>query len=127
MIKLDDRIEVKPITQDDIIAFRGAPMRRTCRGWSIYLDGELAAICGITIGSRIVIAFSEIKPGLSVSRRVIWNTAVLMMDKIVDQGFSIVWAIADPKHTGAASFLKHLGFEHVESSVRGEIFKWQIL
>jgi len=128
MVKLDDRVSIRPIKSDDIKEFYGtSALRRTCRGWSVYLDGELAGICGITIGRSIVVAFSEIKPGLPVSRRIIWNTAVLLMDMITDLGFSIIYAIADPRHDSAPSFLRHLGFEHIESSVRGEVFRWQAI
>lgn len=119
-------IEIRPITSQDILAFYGHGLRETVRGWSVYLDGELAAICGITIGHGIMVAFSEVKPGLEVPKITIWRTANDLMDRIKTLGYKRFFAVASPSIPGAPAFLERLGFIHVESSVRGEVFKWEI-
>lgn len=121
-----DEVVIRPITHDDILAFYGRGLRRTVKGWAIDLNGELAAICGVTIGGGPVVAFSEIKPDLDVPKITVWRTARDLMDRIEALGFKTVFALASPKIPGAPAFLARLGFIHDESSVRGEVFKWVI-
>lgn len=122
---MTDNVEIKPITKADIYEFYGRGLPNTCRGWSVYVDQELAAICGVTIGKGIVVAFSEIKKDVQVPNITIWRTAKKVMERISGLGFSTVYAVAQPHLSTAPSFLARLGFQHQESSVRGEVFKWQ--
>lgn len=121
-----DNVEIRPITQADIIEMNGQPLRHTVQGWSIYKDNELAAICGVTFGRGVMIVFSDIKPDVVAPKVTIWRTALKLLDKIRGLNISTVYAVASPKWPGAPAFLERLGFEHVESSVRGEIFRWRI-
>lgn len=121
-----DPVIIRPIKSDDILAFYGHGLRRTVKGWAVDYNGDLAAICGVTIGRGPVVAFSEIRPGLDVPKITVWRTAKKLMQNIEDQGFKMVFALASPKLPGAPAFLERLGFVHDESSARGEVYKWVI-
>ena len=119
-------VEIRNLTRADVLAFYGRDLRSTVRGWSVWQNNELAAICGVTMGPGVMVAFSDIKPDIVAPKVTVWRTALRIMEKIKALDISTVYAVASPKLPGAPAFLARLGFKHVESSVRGEVFIWQI-
>lgn len=120
-----DRPVIKPLTEEAVIEFYGKNYAKHCRGWAIHYGGQLAAIVGVTILPTLMLAWSDIKPDVTASPRVVYETAKLLMIKISELGYPVVYAVAEHGVKTAPGFLKHLGWEHMESSARGEIFRWQ--
>ena len=120
-----DRPVIRPITADDLIAFYGKGMPKPGRGWAVDVNGKLAAIVGVTIMPTLMLAWSDIKPDVVASPRVVYETAVRLMIKIRDLGYPVVYAVASHDIKTAPAFLKRLGWTHLESSARGEVFTWR--
>lgn len=116
-----DNIEIKPLKQADLIDFYNEGLQKHSKGWSIYYKDELVAIVGISIQPTIIIAWSDIKP-VKIPKRVVLQTAIVLMDKFKNLGYPTIYAIAKPELKGAPAFLTYLGWEHIESSARGELF-----
>ena len=93
---------------------------------AIDYKGSLVAIVGITIGDTLLLAWSDIKEGANIPKRVIWQTAKIIMIKLAAFGYPVVYAVAKYEIKTAPAFLKRLGWVHTESSARGEVFRWQI-
>lgn len=122
-----DDVEIRLLTEADIIAVNGRSLGHTCQGWAVFYKGEIAAIAGVLFTRPLVLAFSQIKSGLGpVPKRVIWLTAQELWKNIKALGQPVLYAIAAPSIPTAPAFLERLGFTHIETSVRGEIFKWAI-
>lgn len=47
------------------------------------------------------------------------------MEKIEEQNYPIVYAIANPELDSAISFLVHLGWKFCKNTHQGVMFKWQ--
>lgn len=122
---MDNRVHIRPLVAMDILKMFGFPLQQTCQGFAVEMDGKLAAIAGVMIQRPLMIAFSIIRPGLEVSPRLIWRTALELWEKIKGLGYPVLYAIASPDIPGAPAFLERLGFTHIEHGVRGDIFKWQ--
>lgn len=121
---MDDPI-IKPLTQADVVAFYGKNNVFHCRGWGIHYQGKLAAIVGVTFMPNLMLAWSDIMPDVKASPRLVYATAKLMMEKIKELNYPIVYAIADVRIDTAPAFLKRLGWTHIESSARGNIFSYE--
>lgn len=116
---------IRPLTEADIIEFYGKNYDQPCRGWAIEYKEQLAAIVGVTIMPTIMIAWSDIKPGVTGPKKLAWKTSLELMKKIKALKYPIIYAVASYDIKTAPEFLKRLGWEHIESSARGEIFRWQ--
>lgn len=116
--------EIRGLTEADIMAFYGHPLKSTVRGWAVYWNNELVAICGVTMGPGVMVAFSDIKPDVVAPKVTVWRVALQMMERIKALNLSTFYAVASPKLPGAPAFLVRLGFKHIESSARGEVFQW---
>jgi len=123
---LNERIEIKPATRHDIKEFYGDTMRESCRAWSAFYDGKLAAIGGVSITRNLMLVFMEMRLESEVPDITIWRSALHIWEKIRKLNYPIMYAVADPNLSTAPAFLERLGFEHVESSARGEIYRWPI-
>ena len=117
---------IRPITEDDLRDFYGKTLPRPSRGWAIDYNGKLAAIVGVTIMPTLMLAWSDVKPDVVASPRVVYDTALRLMLKIRDLGYPVVYAVASYDIKTAPAFLKRLGWKHIESSARGEVFQWVI-
>lgn len=120
-------VVIKPAQRTDIIEIFGRTLPRRCRAWSVFVDEELVGIAGVMQQPALMLAFSEIKRGVKVSDRTVYETALILWRKILSLGYPAMYAVASPKYPNASVFLKRLGWEHIESSARGEIYRWQIL
>ncbi len=119
-----DKPVVRPIRAEDIREFYNENLPKACRGWAIEYKGKLAAIVGVTITPTLMLAWSDVKPEVVASKRVIFETAKVLMIKVAELGYPVIYAVASPEIKTALDFLKHLGWEHIESSARGELFRW---
>lgn len=124
---MDSEVAIRPLEPQDIRAFYPQGLPQTVKGWAVDYRGELACIAGVIFQKPLMIAFSQVRPGLDVSRRLIWRTALELWENIKGLGYPTLYAIADPGLPGAPALLRRLGFIQIESGVRGEVFKWQIL
>ena len=120
-----DNIVIRPLTEADILDFYKACLPKPCRGWAIDYNGYLVAIVGVTIGD-VMLAWSDIRKGVRIPPRVIWETAQILMGKISDLRYPMIYAVAKKEIKTAPAFLRRLGWVHTESGSRGEIFLWQI-
>lgn len=116
---------IRNITGNDIKHFYGDAIKHTVRGWAVDIDGVLVAICGVFLTRGCVIAFSEVVPDIDVPHITVWRTAKEIMRRMSGLGYRNIYAIACPKTKTAQAFLNRIGFMHIESSSRGEVFLWQ--
>lgn len=120
-----DDIEIRPATQADVAEFF-PKLDSTVYAWSVFHKGGLVCVSGIAITPTLMLAFSQIKPDLEVSNLTVWRCTKIIWDKMKAMNFNRLYAIADPALWSAPQFLSKLGFKHIESSVRGEIYLWEI-
>lgn len=120
---MDSIIDIKPITNDDIIAYYGKPLKITVRGWAVFHDGELIGLVGISFATGNLLAFSDFKH-YNYPKKMRWRVAKILLNMIVGLGYSKFYAVADPKLPNSVEFLKRLGFNHIDSSLKGEVFIW---
>lgn len=113
---------IRPTTSDDVLALCGKRNTFTWRAWSVLLHGDLVCIAGLEMCRHNVIAFSKVKPDLSVSKMTIWRTAQELLALIMSASLSFI-AIADPAVAGSFAFLRRLGLQHIGTSVHGEVFQ----
>lgn len=121
-----DKVEIKPMTQEDMDIISQGQMDHTCQGWSVYLNGALVGVAGIAFTPTLLLAFCNFTPeALAENKILIWRTANDLWRRIKGLGYSTLYARAEFTLPNAPKFLSRLGFTHIESSARGEIFRWQ--
>lgn len=112
------RLEIKPSTQEHFMEFyEMETMPFTAHSLSFFLDGDLVALGGVRIGKDGFLAFSEIKPGVTVEKATIYRCGLEVMKMIKKLNIPVVAIPAD--QCTAPNFLKHLGFKTDE---KGEVF-----
>lgn len=116
---MDKRITIRPIRQADIAAFYPGGLRDNCTGWAVELDGELAAVAGVSAARGAMVAFSRIKEGVRVSRRMIWSTAKRLNALIVALPYQVIYAL-----TVNGRFMAALGWTWIETRGNVEVFQW---
>lgn len=121
-----DNVEIKLSKNGDFFELLGESPKHTCRAWSVFIDEELVCIVGVMRSKTIMVAFSYIKEGVKVSNIKTWRIALLLWHKIKSLGYSTMYAVASPQIKNSSSFLKRLGWKHIETRSVGEIFLWQI-
>lgn len=127
MVKVHNpRVRIQPSTRHEIKEFFNGKMRDTCRAWSCFYDNELVCIAGVSITSNLMLVFMEMRTESEVPKITIWRGALHIWEKIKALNYPLLYAVADSDRLTAQAFLERLGFEHIESSARGEIYRWQI-
>jgi len=98
-------VELKPITIADYVAYFKEQPKRTIRGYSFFLDGELVAIFGAILEKEGTILFSDMNQNLDVPKITIyrWSKKAL---KLIDDMKQPLYATT--LHAG--KFLSSLGF-----------------
>lgn len=115
-------IEIRPSTMADIEAFNKGPAERTARAFSVFRDGELVAIAGVTIEPSRIVAFSDIKEGVSAPKTTVWRTAKELLKRI--QGFNLpIVAISSQNINNSDRFLECLGFQHIGDAGGEKIYR----
>lgn len=113
-------IEIRPATAADLEAFYGQRPQQTVKAVAVFQDGDLAAIAGVTIEPGFLVAFSDIKPGVTAPKMTYWRVAKEVMKFI---GNRPVVAGPSANHPNAARLLTKLGFVRIESE-HGEVYQW---
>lgn len=120
-----DDIEIRPSTPDDVRSFFPT-LKTTVRAWSIWYKGELSCVAGVAFTPSLMLAFMQIKEGVEAPKMTIWRCTKIVWENIKSLGFKRLYAMANPKLWTAPQYLERLGFKHIESSARGEVYLWQI-
>lgn len=121
-----DDVTIRPLTMEDMDAMYKGEKYNSCEGWAVDLNGRLAGIAGVANTGMLFLAFSQFTPeALAVNRRLIVRTAFALWGRIKGLGYKKLYAFADRDLPNAPRFLKSLGFTHIESSARGEMFQWE--
>ena len=115
---------IRPLREQDIREFYKDGLPRACRGWAVEYRGQVACIVGVTIMPTLMLAWSDVKPDVRASKRLIFETAKKLMINIEGLGYPVIYAVANPDILTALGFLTRLGWEHIETSARGEVFRW---
>lgn len=116
-------VTMRVALHSDMQEFYGDRPYPTACARLVCLDGVPAAMVGVMLGHGPRTVFCEIKA--SAPKKTVWRAAKAVMAHIAAMGYSTLYAIADHKIAGAPAFLKRLGWQHIESSTRGELFIWQ--
>ena len=100
-------VEIKPITLADYRHFFGDEPKRTIRGYSFFLDGDMVAVFGAILERDGTMLFSDMKAGIGVPKITIyrWSKKAL---KLIDDMKQPLYATT----LGAGKFLSSLGFEY---------------
>lgn len=116
-------VTIRPATHEDMVAWYGNEWKRTVRAWVAEVDGAVAALAGYSFEKEFTYAFSHIKDGVSLPRRVIYRGAVLMFEEMKRRGVPLV-AIANPEIQNSGKLLQRLGFRMVGTGEEGDIYVW---
>jgi hypothetical protein len=98
-------IEIKPITVDDYVHFFKESPKRTIRGYSFFLNGEMVAVFGALLDKDGTMLFSDMRENLPVPKITIYRWAKKALRKIEDMKQPLY---ATSGNSG--KFLKSLGF-----------------
>ena len=106
-------MEIRPVTQDDIVAVYGRPLPFTVRGFAGVLDEEVIGVAGIMF-ARPPQAFCKFTIELKPYRRELIR-GIRMLRKLLNEQAVPVYATPDEdaKET-ADGFLKFVGFKATE-------------
>lgn len=98
-------VELKPITVRDYVYFFKEQPKRTIRGYSFFLNGEMVAVFGAILEKEGTMLFSDMKPDIEVPKITIyrWSKKAL---KMIDDMKQPLYATT--LHAG--KFLSSLGF-----------------
>lgn len=114
----EHNIEINPLTDEDAKAFYGKHPPKSIMAWSIRLNGEIAAISGVTVGRSSSEFFSDIKDGVDVPDITKWRVSKAIVRLVAEKGFS-------PIATTAASdkYLLKLGFSYLGEYKNHGVYK----
>ncbi len=112
----------RPLEYEDVIAVNGEPFKESVRGIAVLEDGEPVMIGGV-LHTKPLQAFSECiidpkKYPVTVMK------ATRAFKKIIEGYRGPVYAIASTKYPTSESYLKHTGFEYVETTRDGRLYQW---
>ncbi|MFA7333353.1 MAG: hypothetical protein WC130_03570 [Kiritimatiellia bacterium] len=120
-----DEYVIRDATRDDMTAICGKRTGATFRAWAVEKNGTLVAVGGVVYGKPLIIGFSRIAAGAEMKPQTVWRLTRKLWNNVMALGHPVIYAIADPDLPTAPAFLERLGFKHIESDVRGEIYEWQ--
>lgn len=113
--------EIVPLTHEHMRQWCGETgSLPTIKGIAGYADGKLVAIAGFRIFRGEVVAFCDLRDGARPFKKLIHKTALKLMASATKHHRRIV-AQCDPNEPTAPSWLRRLGFHHVE----GDLWEWQ--
>lgn len=105
----NSRIFICPSTADDFVEVTGSAPPVSCRSWSVYYDGELAGVAGVTISRNAAIFFSNMKKDTKYPAKAIWSVANFIVSEVFVMN-KTVFAIGSAE---SDKFLKRLGFYYI--------------
>jgi hypothetical protein len=98
-------VELKPITVSDYVHFFKEHPKRTIRGYSFFLNGEMVAVFGAILEKEGTMLFSDMKDGIDVPKITIYRWSKKALELIDDMKQPLY---ATTLHAG--KFLDRLGF-----------------
>lgn len=108
-------------SKEDLTAFYGETQKDSIRA-IVFLDGGIiVAIGGVKREQGRLVAFSEMKAGVTLSKMMIGRMARVVMDMIRTYQVPI-WAAAEHQGSDTAKLIKHYGFKHQASNEKAEIY-----
>lgn len=113
---------IRPATRDDVIEMCGGTFPDNIWAMAVEDDGKLLAIAGVRY-SNPRMCFGNIRPELKKSPRTIVKLARLVTAVVEDSDVP-VYALADEDEPTAPRFLEHVGFDHIMSTEKGEVYRW---
>jgi hypothetical protein len=121
---MGSRVAIRQATAADIAAFYGETPRRSMRALVAVLDGKPVGLAGVYYHQGQVVAFSETKPELQGMRHAIGRGALAVLAMLKRMNIPVL-ALAQQDIEGSAAFLARCGFEHVETTCEGEVYRWR--
>ena len=105
-------VELKPTTQEDVIAFLGRPFPYRVRAFTGRVGGEIKGIGGIGyLPDGTALAFLHLAEGAERYAVSLHKAARLVIEEAKRRGIRKIVAQADPNYPTAKRWLKRLGFE----------------
>jgi len=112
-------VELKPITIADYIGFFKEQPRRTIRGYSFFLNGEIVAVFGALLDKDGTMLFSDVKNGLGVSPIIVWRWAKRALG-LIDDMKQPLYATSQKSER----FLLSLGFVFRGDTKYGKLYEY---
>jgi hypothetical protein len=96
---------------------------RTIRGQVAEVDGKTVAATGVLHTSPFY-AFAHITPAMRDHPRAIVRV-IQGFEEFLTMYYGTVYAIADVNENNAPAVLERAGFKHYQTSLEGEVYRWQ--
>lgn len=110
---------IRAATADDAKAYWGKSLPVSMRGYVAELDGKVMGIAGLAYGVNQITAFADMAEGGEK-----YPMAIMRITKLVkgllNETRAPVYCNAEIARPGAAKFLEHVGFKHVN----GRTYVW---
>lgn len=117
-------VTIRRATAEDIASFYGERPKRSMRAFVGILDGKPVGLAGVYYHQGQVVAFSETKPEMAGLRHAIGRGALAVVALLRRMNIPVL-AVAQNDIPGATAFLERCGFEHVETTCQGEVYRWR--
>lgn len=118
---MPSKIQIRPVSKDDVLEFLGKPFDQSLRGVAVELDGKVIGI-GAVLHTTQKQAFSNISEELR-RRPVTLCKAAKIFRGILNRYDSRIVAYPSPEEHNSKGFLKWVGFEPTDESE--EVFLWK--
>ncbi len=113
---LTGRTKTRPATAADVVEYFGQKAPQTIRASVFEVDGELIGIAGYYLAGGVAVVFSDNKP--DIPKMTIWRHAKAMMDSLRLPAICFATETSGP-------FLERLGWQFIEETDAGDMYKWQ--
>ncbi len=113
---------LRPAAAADVLAIHGKLPDCTMRAYVAVIDGQPLAIGGVYYAEAGTFAFCQITDAMRARRKSIMRAARLVMG-IVRQFPGPIYALCSRQEETAAAFLKRLGFEFMEPTAQGNVYR----
>jgi hypothetical protein len=112
------RVEMRTATAADVDRFFGSRPAGTVKTVVVTVDGEPAAIGGLSYADKRVTLFSDLKPAVRpYVRSMAFLRAVKQLQTWCGQAKAPVFAVADDDEPTSKALLTRLGFECIADDV----------
>ena len=113
-------------TEADLIAFYGSLPPVTTQAWVGIADGEVFGVLGLARDADTLVFFSDYKPEAKqhLKRMTVLKLIRSMRDIIRKRGVPVI-ALADEREPDSAKLLTRLGFEFIEQTEGGGLYRWR--
>lgn len=116
------QVQLRALKRSDILALYGRSFSESIRGIAAEKEGRVLGIGGV-INTAPLQAFSRITDELRKYPKMMVKMGRSLAN-IMNDYEQPIFAVADAEEKNAGGFLAHIGFEYVESTNVGEVYKW---